>query len=196
MSLNQNDFISVRWYNQYIITASFFLLEGTLEEKVYSRSVNKSGLAARIVDQRNPQRNFTKKELENVLEVDNWVQCNKCEKWRMLPPNVDPENLPDKWYCSMNEDVEHADCSIEERDDKFYHKYFAKKNQVNQENDSNAITPEVSKVSKIDKNPDTPVDDTEKETKTKRDQILSKILEGTRIISKYNFHDSMLKDAK
>lgn len=31
-----------------------------------------------------------------------WVQCEKCEKWRKLPPHVSADELPDVWYCSMN----------------------------------------------------------------------------------------------
>lgn len=31
-----------------------------------------------------------------------WVQCEKCEKWRKLPPDISADELPDTWYCSMN----------------------------------------------------------------------------------------------
>lgn len=38
-----------------------------------------------------------------VEEVEiNWVQCNACEKWRALPSNVDPNSLPDEWFCKFN----------------------------------------------------------------------------------------------
>ncbi|XP_071738316.1 cysteine-tryptophan domain-containing zinc finger protein 7-like [Rutidosis leptorrhynchoides] len=30
-----------------------------------------------------------------------WVGCDKCEKWRLLPPGVTPSSLPEKWLCSM-----------------------------------------------------------------------------------------------
>jgi hypothetical protein len=30
------------------------------------------------------------------------VQCEKCEKWRRLPPRIKAEDLPDVWFCSMN----------------------------------------------------------------------------------------------
>nr|XP_043630346.1 cysteine-tryptophan domain-containing zinc finger protein 3-like [Erigeron canadensis] len=33
---------------------------------------------------------------------DHWVLCDRCEKWRLLPIGIDPENLPDKWQCSMS----------------------------------------------------------------------------------------------
>lgn len=30
------------------------------------------------------------------------MQCEKCEKWRRLPPRIKAEDLPDIWFCSMN----------------------------------------------------------------------------------------------
>jgi hypothetical protein len=45
-----------------------------MEEKVYSRSVNKINLAAIVIDQKDPKRNFTKKELSDILTMDNWVR--------------------------------------------------------------------------------------------------------------------------
>ena len=57
-----------------------------MEEKVFSRSVNKSGLAARVVDSRFPERNFSADELTNLLQLESWVCCEACDKWRMLPP--------------------------------------------------------------------------------------------------------------
>ncbi|KAJ0802142.1 putative transcription factor & chromatin remodeling CW-Zn family [Helianthus annuus] len=33
---------------------------------------------------------------------DNWVGCDRCEKWRLLPIGIEPHNLPDKWLCSMS----------------------------------------------------------------------------------------------
>ncbi|MGH0133903.1 UNVERIFIED_CONTAM: hypothetical protein FKN15_067389 [Acipenser sinensis] len=32
----------------------------------------------------------------------NWVQCDACLKWRKLPDGIDPDRLPEKWYCQMN----------------------------------------------------------------------------------------------
>ena len=36
--------------------------------------------------------------------MSTWVQCDLCDKWRRLPPGEEYENLPDKWFCSMNPD--------------------------------------------------------------------------------------------
>ncbi|KAG5190310.1 CW-type zinc finger-domain-containing protein, partial [Tribonema minus] len=49
-----------------------------------------------------------------------WVQCDRrsCKKWRKLPPGVDPESLPEKWYCSMNTWApERASCHVPEDED-------------------------------------------------------------------------------
>ena len=44
-----------------------------------------------------------------------WVQCEKCDKWRRLPPRIKAEELPDVWYCSMNTwDVKAASCAAPE----------------------------------------------------------------------------------
>ncbi|KAL8195772.1 hypothetical protein R6Q57_025525 [Mikania cordata] len=37
-----------------------------------------------------------------VAPPDNWVGCDRCEKWRLLPIGIEPDNLPDKWLCSMS----------------------------------------------------------------------------------------------
>eukprot|EP01035_Chromulina_nebulosa_P017192 gene17192-22712_t len=44
-----------------------------------------------------------------------WVQCDQCQKWRKLPKHIDPSNLPEKWYCTMNIwDVKHNQCTDDE----------------------------------------------------------------------------------
>ncbi|XP_027361531.1 MORC family CW-type zinc finger protein 3-like isoform X2 [Abrus precatorius] len=30
-----------------------------------------------------------------------WVQCDKCRKWRILPPDFDSRKLPLQWFCYM-----------------------------------------------------------------------------------------------
>jgi hypothetical protein len=49
-------------------------------------------------DEKETKKESTKKKEDN----QEWVQCEKCEKWRRLPPDVSACNLPDVWYCSMN----------------------------------------------------------------------------------------------
>ncbi|KAL6581924.1 hypothetical protein OROMI_005938 [Orobanche minor] len=40
-------------------------------------------------------------EAPSILIEENWVACDRCEKWRLLPPGTKSEDLPDKWVCSM-----------------------------------------------------------------------------------------------
>jgi Superfamily II DNA/RNA helicases, SNF2 family len=63
-----------RYGQEKPVFAYRFLTEGSMEEKVYSRSVNKINLAAIVIDQKDPKRNFTKKELSDILTMDNWVR--------------------------------------------------------------------------------------------------------------------------
>lgn len=51
-----------------------------MEEKVYSRSLNKTCLAARVIDQKDPKRNFTQRELSDIMAIDNWVRCSEILK--------------------------------------------------------------------------------------------------------------------
>ena len=69
-----------------------------------------------IADEVDPE---IKKELTNgtVLKGRDWVQCAKCEQWRLLPTNgeVAAESLPDAWTCADNTwDKKHAHCSVPE----------------------------------------------------------------------------------
>ncbi|KAG9443736.1 hypothetical protein H6P81_015076 [Aristolochia fimbriata] len=36
-----------------------------------------------------------------VLVQENWVGCDRCQKWRLLPYDVNPQSLPKKWLCNM-----------------------------------------------------------------------------------------------
>ncbi|KAK7289956.1 hypothetical protein RIF29_04021 [Crotalaria pallida] len=35
------------------------------------------------------------------LIEEHWVCCDSCQKWRLLPTGVKPEQLPEKWLCNM-----------------------------------------------------------------------------------------------
>ncbi|RUS81130.1 hypothetical protein EGW08_011116, partial [Elysia chlorotica] len=43
-----------------------------------------------------------------------WAQCDHCLKWRRLPDSINPESLPEKWYCRYNTDGTHNRCDIPE----------------------------------------------------------------------------------
>jgi hypothetical protein len=54
-----------------------------------------------------PRRNPPKESTTPAAPTDDadnleWVQCEKCDKWRKLPPHISADELPDVWYCSMN----------------------------------------------------------------------------------------------
>eukprot|EP00966_Prymnesium_polylepis_P325319 7381294-Prymnesium_polylepis.2 len=54
---------------------------------------------------------FEAKRAAAVIPKDasEWVQCDKCDKWRLLPPGValDPDT---EWHCEMHPDVALASC--------------------------------------------------------------------------------------
>ncbi|XP_059663510.1 cysteine-tryptophan domain-containing zinc finger protein 7-like [Cornus florida] len=37
----------------------------------------------------------------SVVIQENWVCCDQCQRWRLLPFGTKPEELPEKWLCSM-----------------------------------------------------------------------------------------------
>ena len=45
------------------------------------------------------------------MSVVSWVQCNRCDKWRIVP-NAD--ELGDDWFCEMNPNVLYNTCDKEE----------------------------------------------------------------------------------
>lgn len=48
-----------------------------MEEKIFSRSMNKSGIAARVIDLKFPERNFSERELAEIKTMDSWVACDE-----------------------------------------------------------------------------------------------------------------------
>ena len=80
-----------------------------------------------------------------------WVQCDKCQKWRLLPSFVDSTSLPDKWFCSMNVYDNFNSCLIPEQstanhidkpptnDEVRKKKRVADENNVKDDNTSNVL---------------------------------------------------------
>ena len=113
-------FRAYRYGQQRPVFCYRMLTEGTMEEKVYSRSVNKQGLALRVIDRKTIKRSFSAKEVEDLNEMCTWVQCDSCEKWRMLIGKSD-EQLPEKWSCDMNtSDPRNNSCDAPERSQVWY----------------------------------------------------------------------------
>lgn len=51
------------------------LAEGSMEQKIYSRAAAKTSLSELVIDQTNPERSFTKNEMDLLRIEDNWVGC-------------------------------------------------------------------------------------------------------------------------
>ncbi|PIN18026.1 hypothetical protein CDL12_09311 [Handroanthus impetiginosus] len=52
-----------------------------------------------------------------VVIQEDWVGCDHCQKWRLLPYGTKSEQLPDKWVCSMLDwlpGMNHCDISEDE----------------------------------------------------------------------------------
>ncbi|XP_074571034.1 cysteine-tryptophan domain-containing zinc finger protein 7-like [Curcuma longa] len=37
----------------------------------------------------------------SIVIEENWVQCDICQKWRLLPYGTNPGDLPSKWQCNL-----------------------------------------------------------------------------------------------
>lgn len=234
-----------------------FLTDDSMEQKVYSRIINKTAIAARVIDKKQPQRNFTSRELDDILQIDNWVQCDECEKWRMLPPWVEPPGDlgDDTWTCKDNVfDPDRSVCGAKEWDANLYNRFFEAQaleqqslmqnggkselgEQGETQGESRASEPHLmqnsdnSEVGKKGENyvssntqhetlrdstPDVDVsaEDFEKIESTKKDVILTKLLEvpapsaprGHKnkknqngefkaLVTKYYYHDSLMKES-
>ena len=45
---------------------------------------------------------------------DPWVQCERCDKWRRLPPGSALPGDDDRWFCEMNPDRRFHKCDVPE----------------------------------------------------------------------------------
>jgi len=119
-------------YGQEKATYCYRLLaEGSMEQKIYSRAAAKTSLSDLVIDQANPERSFTRQEMDLLRVEDTWVSCNACNKWRMLPPDLTADevaNLPDEWYCKDNiHDPARSRCDAEERTGVWMVSYFERR---------------------------------------------------------------------
>lgn len=180
-----------------------FLTQGSMEEKVYSRAVTKTGLAGRVIDKKTLERVYNKDELDSLAKVDDWVECDRCKRWRMLPPDagVDVLKLPDNWYCEMMQEHDQRvkwTCRVPEKDAVWYNTHFKKPNISKAELKGGLyMSPSLAVGAGAKMNDDA----TQK--LVERDLILKNILtisaDGVKeVVSKYYFHDALLteKDAR
>jgi hypothetical protein len=70
----------------------------------HNNSNNNNNAATHTTHTNNTDTNITSNTANNNNENSNgvWVQCNLCEKWRLLPSHVIPESLPEVWTCDQN----------------------------------------------------------------------------------------------
>lgn len=81
--------------------SAFVNLKGTPSGK---RVANQCASEASLQVALNPpfaNNRFTTKMVPAVVIEENWVCCDRCQKWRLLPFGKKPEDLPEKWLCSM-----------------------------------------------------------------------------------------------
>lgn len=53
---------------------------------------------------------------QDGAEDENWVKCDRCDKWRLIPSTIDTKDLPDKWFCELNSyDVKRNHCNAPEQ---------------------------------------------------------------------------------
>lgn len=92
-----------------------------MEEKVFGRCINKTGIALRVIDQKTIDLHFTHEELQDLTNTLNWVQCDRCDKWRVLSGTVSTNKLPEKWFCDMNtNDTLNNNCEEPEKTEAWY----------------------------------------------------------------------------
>lgn len=173
------------------------LTQGSMEEKVYSRAVNKTSLSNRVIDGKKLHRCFEKDEFESLSKVDDWVECVKCGNWRMFPPDhtQDMAKLPDDWHCEMMNKYDarmKLTCSFEEKDSVWYYHHFKKPNKKVSTTAPEGIV-EAEVISKLSTE--------EKEKLVERDDVLKGILKikscsdnSAFIVGKYDFQDILNTD--
>ena len=173
-------------YGQTKPTYCYRLLgEGSMEEKIYSRAATKASLSDLVIDQKNPARSFTKKELDLLQHENTWLCCEWCSKWRMLPPGLTAEQVEqqtsmDVWCCDDNiHDEDRKCCEAKERDQNWMLNYWEKRarqeaginsqsqSQSQNEETSNELLPPNSNI------------DEKHEEKTERDEVLQALLSRT-----------------
>ncbi|CAB9501707.1 ISWI chromatin-remodeling complex ATPase ISW2 [Seminavis robusta] len=89
-------------------------MKGTMEAKIYARSVNKSGVAQQVIDGNFSEKHFhfSAEELEDLKDFKSSVECSRCGKWRSFPADQDLPDQDANWYCEMNTDQRYNSCTI------------------------------------------------------------------------------------
>nr|GEW53911.1 cullin, conserved site-containing protein [Tanacetum cinerariifolium] len=84
--------------------------EKLLESPTRNGVVNHSDI--RAVNRKNVERNESYAVVSDAQQTevdpaeaashDNWVACDRCNAWRLLPIGITTADLPEKWWCSKS----------------------------------------------------------------------------------------------
>ena len=170
-------------YGQTKPTFCYRLLgEGSMEEKIYSRAAAKASLSNLVIDKQNPERSFTKKELDLLQHENTWLCCEWCDKWRMLQPGLTAEEVEKQtsmevWGCGDNiYDEDRQCCEAEERDQNWMMNYWEKR--ARQEAGINSQSQSQNEAPPAEVIPSTSIDENHEEY-TERDEVLQTLLSRT-----------------
>jgi len=69
-----------------------------------------------ITGKKRKKREKAEGESDSMVDDNNWVQCDQCKKWRIIPSHISISSLPERWYCSLNTyDPERNTCDAPEQ---------------------------------------------------------------------------------
>lgn len=147
------------------------------------------GVSLRIIDKESIKSNFSSRELQDLMSNHLWVQCDRCEKWRILIGENPDEDMPEKWYCEMNTtDTCNNKCEHSEKTQAWYERYIA--------NGMNDIAPQA--LSPVKKARDA-VRSATLPQQNHDDALLENLIQlsdlGSKkpLVSQYYFHDALLE---
>ncbi|WOK98111.1 MORC family CW-type zinc finger protein 4-like isoform X1 [Canna indica] len=75
--------------------------QGFQDSEVYAKLEHWLGAKADEYWDNNFDNIDVKKRDDRYNPDHEWVQCNKCRKWRILPTDFDSKSLPPEWFCFM-----------------------------------------------------------------------------------------------
>ena len=112
----------------------------------------------------------------------------------MLPVSTNSDQLPDKWFCEMNElDSDNNTCDAPEKDARWYYRHLSEQLDILKDSPAKCIAREAI---------DSALSQEEKAKLVERDKILTHLLKVTAgdqkssVISKYYFHDALLAETE
>ncbi|GKY91080.1 hypothetical protein MPSEU_000080800 [Mayamaea pseudoterrestris] len=165
------------------------LTEGSIEQKIYNRSVVKNGLALRVIDDKSFVRMFTKSELADLTENLMWAQCDSCGRWRVLLEEL-KDDLPEQWFCKDNSDPQNNSCAHPERSPAWYEKVIHGMATVSESPLKGTSSGEA----------DSSLSENETQALVAKDSVLQELLEikqkNSKVISRFTFHDVLLASSK